>query len=70
MARDAGNWSFTHRLAEHWLVKPVSLALIAFPVTGLLAWGIHRLRFRAVGYAAGWLLMGGWYVLLTGLFLP
>lgn len=69
VAKDAGNWAFTHRLAEHWLVKPVTLALVAFPVTGLLCWLVYRWRTTAVLHAGVWLLLGGWYVFLTGLLL-
>lgn len=69
VAKDAGNWAFTHRLAEHWLVKPVTLALVAFPVTGLLCWLVYRWRTTPVLHAGVWLLLGGWYVFLTGLLL-
>lgn len=69
VARDTGNWAFTHRLAEHWLVKPVALGLVAFPVTGLLCWLLWRGRTSPVLHAGAWLLLGGWYVCLTGLFL-
>ncbi len=69
VAQNAGNWAFTHRQAEHWLVKPVALSLVAFPVTGLLCWLAYRWRTRVVLHAGAWLLLGGWYVCLTGLFL-
>jgi uncharacterized iron-regulated membrane protein len=70
VARDVSNWTFTHQLAEHWLVKPVTLALIAFPVTALLCWLLWRWRSSAVLHALACLCMGGWYVCLTGLFPP
>jgi uncharacterized iron-regulated membrane protein len=69
VARDRGSWEFTHALAEHWLVKPITLACAAFPVTGLLAWMVYRFRNRVLLYSGTWLAIGGWYVLLTGLFL-
>ena len=69
VAKDAGNWAFTHRLAEHWLVKPVALGLVAFPITGLLVWISWRWRHSAAVHAGAWLLLGGWYVCLTSLFL-
>ena len=59
------NWAFTHRFAEFWLVKPIAIALCAFPVTGLLAWLAVRARTRPWAYGMTCLLMGGWYLLLT-----
>lgn len=70
LAQHAGSWEFTHRLAEHWLVKPGSLALVAFPITGLLCWLAYRWRTHLVLSASTWLALGLWYVLLSGLFLP
>jgi hypothetical protein len=64
------NWSFTHRLAEFWLVKPFSLALVAFPITGLLAWIAVRWHTRLWIYGSSCLLMGGWYLLLTKILMP
>jgi uncharacterized iron-regulated membrane protein len=64
------NWSFTHRLAEFWLVKPVSIALVAFPVTGLLAWLAVRWNARLWLYGTSCVLMGGWYLLLTKILMP
>ncbi len=69
VAKDAGSWAFTHRLAEHWLVKPVALGLVAFPVTGLLGWLLWRWRAAPALHAAVCLLLGAWYVGLAGLFL-
>lgn len=56
------------KLIEHALAKPVSLALVAFPITGLLAWlawrsAAHRLRFAAVTAACA-----AWYLALVTLF--
>ncbi len=69
VAKDANNWAFTHRLAEHWLVKPVTLALIAFPVTAPLCWLLWRWRNSAMLHAGVCVLLGGWYIYLTGLFI-
>lgn len=63
------DWSFTHRMAEFWLVKPVAIALCVFPVTGLLAWLIVRWRTQLWLYGAVCTLMGGWYLVLTKILL-
>src|SRR5690606_38830126 len=68
-AQDSGSWAFTHRLAEHWIVKPISLALLVFPVTGVLIWAMRRYKASIAIYSGAWLVMGGWYVLLTATFL-
>lgn len=64
-----GNARFSHVFAEHWLVKPVALALAAFPVTGLFVWLVGRAR-RLAPAAFAWLLLGGWFVFLSSLFPP
>ena len=64
------NWSFTHRLAEFWLVKPLSLALVAFPVTALFGWIAVRWHTRLWIYGGTCVLMGGWYLLLTKILMP
>ncbi len=64
------NWAFTARLAEFWLVKPVAIALCAFPVTIFLAWLAVRMRQRHWAFSSACVLMGGWYLLLTGILLP
>jgi uncharacterized iron-regulated membrane protein len=69
VAQDRGSWAFTHALAEHWLVKPITLAVAAFPITGLLAWLVYRSRERVLLYSGTWIAIGAWYVLLTGTFL-
>lgn len=69
VAKDVNSWAFTHRLAEHALVKPVTLALVAFPVTAPLCWLLWRWRSSAALHATVCLVLGGWYVYLTDLFL-
>ena len=64
------SWSFNHRFAEFWLVKPVSIALVAFPVTGLLAWLAVRWHARLWLYGGTCVLMSGWYLLLTKILMP
>ena len=71
VARDLKtNWAFSHRVAEFWLVKPVSIALCAFPVTILLVWLAMRARTKPWLYGGACALMGGWYLLLTGILMP
>lgn len=71
VAGDLKGWRPTHQFFEHWLVKPVSLALAAFPVTILLGWLIWRMQSRP-GWPAmvPWVLAAGWFVFLSGLFPP
>jgi hypothetical protein len=64
------NWTFTHRLAEFWLVKPISIALCAFPVTILLIWLAVRAQRQPWLFGGSCVLMGGWYLLLTGILMP
>ena len=64
------NWAFTHRVAEFWLVKPISLALAAFPVTVLLTWLAVRWHARLWLFGTTCVLMGGWYLLLTRILMP
>jgi uncharacterized iron-regulated membrane protein len=64
------NWNFTHRLAEFWLVKPISIALCAFPITILLVWLATRARTRPWLFGGSCALMGGWYLLLTSILMP
>lgn len=70
VASDLGSAAFTHRFAEHWLVKPISLALAAFPVTGLLVWVAWRFRTRLMLFTGACAACGAWFVLLAGLFPP
>ncbi len=70
VARSFKDWAFTHRFAEFWLVKPVSIALCAFPVTILLAWLAVRAHARPGLYAGACALMGGWYLVLTAILMP
>lgn len=62
------NWTLTGKLFEHAVAKPVSLALIAFPVTGALAWLV--LRWRENPLKLTFVLAGAtaWYLTLTSLF--
>lgn len=69
VGQSLGNSAFTAKLAEHWLVKPLALAIVALPVTGLLGWLIDRFRSRVMLHYAAWAAMGGWFVLLSSLFL-
>jgi uncharacterized iron-regulated membrane protein len=64
------NWSFTHRLAEFWLVKPIAIALCAFPITLLLAWVATRARSRPWLFGGSCALMSAWYLLLTSILMP
>jgi len=70
VARALHTWRFNERFAEFWLVKPISIALVAFPMTVLLAFVIARSRARPWLYGTGWALMGAWYLLLTGILMP
>jgi uncharacterized iron-regulated membrane protein len=70
VARAFNNWAFTHRFAEFWIVKPISIALCAFPVTILLAWLAARTRTRPWIYSGACALMGGWYLFLTRILMP
>jgi uncharacterized iron-regulated membrane protein len=68
VARAQNNWHVTGRLIEHAVAKPVAIALVAFPVTGLLVWFAwrsteHRLRFT--GWTA---LCVAWYLTMVTLF--
>jgi hypothetical protein len=70
VARALKTWAFNARFAEFWLVKPISIALCAFPVTALLAWLAVRVRTRPWLYAGVCALFGGWYLLLAGILMP
>ncbi len=67
VARDLGA-TFTHKFAEHWLVKPIALMAAFFPVTALLVWLVLRCRARPPLYYAAWIGLAGWGVFLSGLF--
>ena len=69
-ARGLKTWAFNARFAEFWLVKPVSIALCAFPVTALLAWLAVRTAARPGIYAVVCALFSGWYLVLTGILMP
>lgn len=68
VARAQGNWMLTGRLVEHALAKPVALALVAFPVTGFLAWLVQRSAARRAQFAATAGLCAVWYLSLVTLF--
>jgi hypothetical protein len=70
VGRSLGNSAFTLKLAEHWLVKPLALAIAAFPITGLIAWLIDRLRTRRALHYTAWAALGVWFVFLSTLFRP
>jgi uncharacterized iron-regulated membrane protein len=68
VAAHTHGWADPATLIEHAVAKPLALALVAFPVTGALAWAIARStrapRRLAVLSAA----CGAWYVGLVTLF--
>jgi uncharacterized iron-regulated membrane protein len=70
VARAFNNWAFSHRFAEFWLVKPVAIALCAFPMTILLVWLAACAHARPWLYSGACALLGGWYLLLTGILMP
>lgn len=68
VARAQRTWGLTDRLIEHAFAKPLSIALVAFPITGLLGWlawrsAAHRIRFMVTALACG-----AWYLTLVTLF--
>ncbi len=68
VAARAHGWDDAGVLIEHAIAKPLALALVAFPVTGLLVWLAWRAtgnRFRFM-CAAG--LLAGWHLVLVALF--
>ncbi len=67
VARDLGT-TFTHKFAEHWLVKPVALMAAFFPVTALLVWALLRFGDRPGLYYTTWVGLAAWGVFLSGLF--
>ena len=70
VAQALRTWTFNVRFAEFWLVKPIAIALCAFPVTVLLAWLAARATTRPWLYSGACALLGGWYLLLTGILMP
>ncbi|HUR59717.1 MAG TPA: PepSY-associated TM helix domain-containing protein [Opitutaceae bacterium] len=70
VARTLNTWTFNARMAEFWLVKPITLALVAFPVTGLLLWTAYRVRRQLWAYGGTCVLLGGWYLLLARILAP
>jgi uncharacterized iron-regulated membrane protein len=67
-ARALGDWAVTNRLLEHAVAKPLALALVAFPVSGLLVWLALRTAPHRGRFAAVCLLGGAWYLGLVTLF--
>lgn len=64
-------WDGVAPLIEHAIAKPLTLALVAFPVTGLLGWWLRRLfsgPARTGRRLAAILLAGSWYAGLVTLF--
>jgi hypothetical protein len=68
-------WGMTELLWQHWIVKPVCLLAVAFPVT-LVAMALGRLvtkhtplaRVPSLAALASLLPVGGLYLLATALF--
>lgn len=62
-------WQLTGAFWEHWIVKPVSLAIVAFPITLAIVWmgrrfvaGASTPRGRAVRAALSALPLGALYL--------
>jgi len=69
VSRSQGTWALTEKHIEHGLAKPLALALVAFPVTGLFAFLAWRGSRRGGGrFAAGTGLCAVWYLVLVTLF--
>jgi uncharacterized iron-regulated membrane protein len=67
-AQAHGGWAPTNRLLEHALAKPLALALVAFPLTGLLGWLALRHSSCSRRFTAVCVLGGVWYLGLVTLF--
>jgi hypothetical protein len=67
VARSFGRWTFDARFAEFWLVKPIAIGLVVFPVTGLLVWLALCARKQPALFAGMCALLSGWYLVLTGI---
>jgi hypothetical protein len=63
-------WSFNDRFAELWLVKPISLALCAFPLTGMLVWAVASTRPQPWVHGGMCVVLGAWYLVLTQILIP
>ena len=70
-----GDWSFSLNLVQQLLVKPISLSIVAFPITYWLYSFTSRLRRQTIGREGGFWwggmaggLFGLWYLILTSLF--
>jgi uncharacterized iron-regulated membrane protein len=70
VARALNDWSFNARMAELWLVKPVSLALCAFPLTGMLVWAVASTRPQPWVHGGMCVVLGAWYLVLTQILIP
>ena len=54
-----GDWSFSLNLVQQLLVKPISLSIVAFPITYWLYSFTSRLRRKTIGREGGFW-WGGW----------
>ncbi len=64
-----GTWAVTGKHIEHGLAKPLSLSLVAFPITGALGFLASRAtRSGPTLFAAGTGLCAAWYLVLVTLF--
>lgn len=67
-------WTLTETFLQHWIIKPVSIGVVVFPVTTVLAIISHRAVWsvkqgkRSTRFAmVGGILLGIWYLFLLSL---